>query len=81
MFCYQAKLGRRCPAYLTEWLAGIVAAALSRRPPKIGVVVFKPKRGRDEDAVVLLRWRDWLELHGTPPAPVAGPEPSGDLAP
>src|SRR5260370_23732792 len=31
MFGYQAKLGRRCSAYLRDWLAGVVAAA--QRPP------------------------------------------------
>lgn len=42
MFVCQAKLGRRCPSYLAEWLAGIRAARLARRPERVGVLVWKP---------------------------------------
>jgi hypothetical protein len=65
MFCYQAKLGRKMPDYLRAWLAGIRAAGASRRPEKVGAVVWKPKGARDEGAVVLVSWRDWVALHGT----------------
>ena len=61
MFAYQAKLGRRCPAYLREWLAGIVAAG--DRRGLVGVVVWKPKGTRDRDALVVVRFRDWCDLH------------------
>jgi hypothetical protein len=61
LFAYQAKLGRRCPAYLREWLAGIVAAG--ERRGLVGVVVWKPKGTRDRDALVVLRFADWRELH------------------
>ena len=61
MFAYQAKLGRRCPAYLREWLAGIVAAGDRRR--LVGVVVWKPKGTRDREALVVLRFSDWRDLH------------------
>jgi hypothetical protein len=61
MFAYQAKLGRRCPAYLGRWLRGIVTAA--ERRGLVGVVVWKPKHERDADALVLLRFADWRELH------------------
>jgi len=65
MFAYQAKLGRRCPAYLREWLAGIVAAGDRRR--LVGVVIWKPKGTRDREALVVVRFRDWCDLHvGTP---------------
>ena len=60
LFAYQAKLGRRCPAYLREWLAGIVASAGSER---VGVVVWKPKGERDSEALVIVRFQDWRELH------------------
>jgi hypothetical protein len=59
MFSYQAKLGRKMPAYLREWLTGIQGA----REGKIGVVVWKPKYAEDAGAVVLLAWRDWIALH------------------
>jgi hypothetical protein len=71
MFCYQAKLGRRCPSYLGAWLAGIGAAGRARRPEKIGVVVWKPKRAEDAEALVVLRWSDWLALHGAVPVPAS----------
>ncbi len=61
LFAYQAKLGRRCPAYLQRWLAGIVAAA--ERRGRVGVVVWKPKGARDRGALVLVRFADWRELH------------------
>lgn len=60
--CYQAKLGRGMPAYLRVWLSGIVEAGAKRSPAKCGVVVWKPKGARDEDALVLLSWRDFLAL-------------------
>lgn len=60
MFCYQVKLGRRMPAYLRQWLDGIATA----RATQIGAVVWKPLYARDEDAVVVLRLRDWQDLHG-----------------
>ena len=52
MFAYQSKLGRRCPAYLREWLAGIVAAGDRRR--LVGVVIWKPKGTRDREALVVV---------------------------
>ena len=61
MFAYQAKLGRRCPAYLREWLAGIVAAG--ERRGLVGVVVWKPKGTRDREALVVLRFADWRDRH------------------
>ncbi len=61
MFAYQAKLGRRLPAYLQRWLAGIVAAG--ERRGRVGVVVWKPKGARDRDALVVVRFADWRALH------------------
>ena len=61
MFAYQAKLGRRCPVYLREWLAGIVAAGNHRG--LVGVVIWKPKGTRDREALVVVRFRDWCDLH------------------
>jgi len=61
MFAYQSKLGRRCPTYLRRWLAGIVAAGGQRG--LVGVVVWKPKGTRDREALVVVRFRDWCDLH------------------
>ena len=64
--CYQAKCGYKQPGYLLTWLAAISATA--GRLGKVGVVVWKPKHARDTDALVFLRWRDWVDLHGRPDA-------------
>jgi hypothetical protein len=61
-FCFQFKLRRVLPAYLWEWLGGIVASAA--RSGKVGVLVVKKPRQQDADALVVLRWQDWVDLHG-----------------
>ena len=62
--CYQLKVRRAIPGWLWEWLVGIQANA--QRSGKAGVLVLKKPRQRDEEAVVVLSWRDWCDLHGTP---------------
>ena len=61
-FVYQAKLRRGLPSYLRDWLRGIVAAG--ERSGTTGVVVWKAPRALDDDAVVVLRLKDWQALHG-----------------
>ena len=61
-FAYQCKLRRGLPSYLRGWLRGITAAG--ERVNSIGVVVWKAPNARDDDAVVVLRLRDWQDLHG-----------------
>ena len=61
-FVYQAKLRRGMPSYLRAWLKGIVAAG--ERSGTTGVVVWKAPNARDDDAVVVLRLRDWQDWHG-----------------
>ena len=61
-FVYQAKLRRGLPSYLREWLRGITAAG--DRLNAVGVVVWKAPHARDDDAVVVLRLKDWQALHG-----------------
>jgi uncharacterized protein (UPF0303 family) len=58
----QFKLRRMLPSWLWAWLAGIVVTA--ERDGKIGVLVVKRPRQRDDDAIVMLRWADWVALHG-----------------
>jgi hypothetical protein len=64
MFEIQCKLRNGVPTYLRQWLEGIVATASARG--KIGVVVWKePGSGRpDSDALVVMRWGDFVDLHG-----------------
>ncbi len=61
-FCFQFKLRRALPRWAWDWLAGIVATA--QRDGKIGVLVVKRPRQQDTDALVILRWDDWVALHG-----------------
>jgi hypothetical protein len=62
LFCYQLKHRSGFPAYLYDWLDGIRSWA--KPTDKIGVLVLnKPRRPRSE-ALVLLRWADWVALHG-----------------
>ena len=56
-FSYQCKLRRGLPSYLQDWLRGIVAAG--ERSGTTGVVVWKTPRTLDDDAVVVLRLKDW----------------------
>ena len=66
MFAVQCKLGRGMPSYLQDWLDGIRAAGARR--DKIGIIVWKPKGARDNDAIVVLSLRDWTDLHGNAPS-------------
>ena len=61
-FVYQAKLRRGLPSYLRDWLRGIVAAG--ERSGTTGVVVWKSPRALDDEAVVVLRLKDWQAWHG-----------------
>ena len=61
-FVYQAKLRRGLRSYLRDWLRGIVAAG--ERSGTTGVVVWKAPRALDDEAVVVLRLKDWQAWHG-----------------
>ena len=61
-FCYQAKLRRGVPGYLRDWLRGIVSSG--ERSGTTGVVVWKEPHALDDDAVVILRLKDWQDWHG-----------------
>jgi hypothetical protein len=64
-FAYQCKVRRMLPAWLFAWLGGIVAAAGPRRT---GVLVLRRPRMPRADALVCVRWADWVDLVGTPSA-------------
>lgn len=57
-FAFQFKLRRALPRWLFAWLRGICDTA--DRNDRIGVLVLKMPRMRDDDALVVLRWRDWV---------------------
>ena len=60
--CYQLKVRRMLPAWLWAWLGGIQGTAAKQG--RVGVLVLRVPRMRDEDALVVLAWRDWVALHG-----------------
>ena len=62
LFAFQFKLRRSLPGWLWAWLAGIVSHAEDKG--KVGVLVLKKPRQRDDEALVVLRWKDWRDLHG-----------------
>jgi hypothetical protein len=62
MFQFQFKLRKVIPLWLFRWMDGIVASAAAHE--KIGVLVLKRPRMEDTDALVIVRWRDWVDLHG-----------------
>ena len=62
MFVYQCKLRRGVPSYLHSWLSGIVGAG--ERANAVGVLIWKAPNARDDDSLVLLRLKDWEDLHG-----------------
>jgi hypothetical protein len=61
IFFYQLKLRKSLPAWLFDWLGGICGACPSG---KVGVLILRKPRMEDNDALVILRYRDWVELHG-----------------
>jgi hypothetical protein len=62
--CYQLKIRKALPRYIWGWLAGIQASATASN--KAGVLVIKRTRQNDAEALVVLSWKDWCDLHGTP---------------
>lgn len=63
--CLQFKLRKALPKWLWEWLEGIVGTA--QKAGKVGALVIKIPRMQDEEALVILRWADFVTLHGAPP--------------
>lgn len=62
--CYQLKVRKSIPSWLWRWLSGIVGHATPKG--KAGCLVLKHPRQLDEDALVVLPWRAWVALHGSP---------------
>jgi hypothetical protein len=60
---YQLKVRKAIPSWLWGWLSGIQGTA--QRSDKCGVLVLKHPRQQDEDALVVLSWKDWTALHGS----------------
>lgn len=62
--CYQLKVRRSIPGWLWSWLNGIQGAGT--RSNKIGALVLKHPGQKDEDALVILSWKDWVDIVGDP---------------
>jgi hypothetical protein len=62
--CYQLKVRKAIPGWLWGWLAGIQGTGQGKG--KAGILVLKKPRQDDVDALVVMSWRDWVELHGNP---------------
>jgi hypothetical protein len=62
--CYQLKVRKSISGQLWDWLTGIQGHAKDKG--KVGVLVLKRPRGEDSEAIVMLSWKQWVDLHGTP---------------
>jgi hypothetical protein len=59
---YQLKVRRSIPNWLWLWLHGIQGTGA--KTSRAGVLVLKHPGQQDEDALVVLSWKSWCELHG-----------------
>jgi len=64
LVCYSMKHGYSQPGYILGWLHAICAFAFRRE--KLGAVIWHKKGGRMKDSVVVMRFEDWVQLHGKP---------------
>jgi hypothetical protein len=63
MFSFQTKLRRAIPKCIREWSDAIHRAA--QRHGTIGVLIVKEPGKHDDNALVIVRYHDWIDLHGT----------------
>ena len=63
MFALQMKLRKAIPKCIRDWSDNIHRTA--QRDGKIGVLIVKEPGKHDDNALVILRYRDWVDLHGT----------------
>ena len=61
MFHAQAKLRKSLPAWLFDWLGGICGTTPDG---KIGILILRTPRMRNADALVVMRYADFVSLHG-----------------
>lgn len=64
LFHFQVKLRKSIPSWLWLWLSGIVGTASDAG--KVGVLVLRKPRQLKSEALVVLRYADWVALHGKP---------------
>lgn len=66
LFCFQMKLRKAIPKCIREWSDSIHRSA--SKTGKCGVLIVKEPGKHDDNALVIVRYRDWVDLHGSPPA-------------
>lgn len=64
LFVFQMKLRKSIPKCIRLWSDGVCRTALKDR--KVGVLIVKEPGKHDENALVIVRYRDWVDLHGQP---------------
>lgn len=64
MFGYQLKFRKKFPPMWWNWLSGIVGKCADSN--QIGVLVLNRPHHDRKEALVVLRWCDWVALHGEP---------------
>ena len=65
MFHIQVKLRISLPSWLWGWLSGI---CMDAEEGKIGVLILKRPGERDTEGLVVMRYGDFVDLHGKPGA-------------
>jgi len=56
------KLRKAIPKCIREWSDDIHEEG--RKHGKVGVLIVKEPGKHDDNALVILRYRDWIDLHG-----------------
>ena len=65
LFYVQVKLRNSLPSWLWGWLSGI---CMDAEAGKIGVLILKRPGERDTEGLVVMRYGDFVDLHGKPEA-------------
>lgn len=65
LICYSHKHAYNQPGYILGWLRAICAYAARQDPSKLGAIVWHKKGGRRDDSLVVMRFSDWVQLHGS----------------
>lgn len=69
MFNAQLKLRKALPSWLWGWLAGIVSTTPKG---KVGILILRKPRQQNAEALVVMRYADFVDLHGHPPQEAEG---------
>jgi hypothetical protein len=62
LFAVQVKIRKCFPVYIWDWLEGIVGDATTTG--RVGILILKKPRQRDADGLVVMRYADFVDLHG-----------------